>query len=147
MKTHNISFSIQIKIITLNYPNSAARCFSKGLKNKFETAMVIEPSEFEPLKFYCILTYFAKKCAKAPHIFQQKWQCFCIHLDGWMDGRTDGRKDGRTDGRTDGWMDGLLLMSFSTVLQSYQDDGQMIMKDCVQWNPVYSKKKISLSWA
>ena len=27
---------------------------SKGLKNEFETAMVNEPSVFEPLKFYCI---------------------------------------------------------------------------------------------
>ena len=26
--------------------------FSKGLKNEFETAMVNEPSVFEPLKFY-----------------------------------------------------------------------------------------------
>ena len=26
-----------------------------GLKNEFETAMVIEPSVFEPLKFYCTL--------------------------------------------------------------------------------------------
>ena len=24
---------------------------------------------------------------------------------------------------------------FSTVFQSYQDDGRVIMKDCVQWNP------------
>ena len=24
-----------------------------------------------------------------------------------------------------------------TVFQSYQDDGRMIMKGCVQWNPVY----------
>ena len=30
--------------------------FSKGLKNEFETAMVNEPSEFEPLKFYCMLS-------------------------------------------------------------------------------------------
>ena len=29
--------------------------FPKGLKNEFETAMVNEPSVFEPLKFYCIL--------------------------------------------------------------------------------------------
>ena len=29
--------------------------FSKGLKNEFETAVVNEPSVFEPLKFYCIL--------------------------------------------------------------------------------------------
>ena len=29
--------------------------------------------------------------------------------------------------------------SFSRVFQSYmyQDDGRMIMKDCMQWNPVY----------
>ena len=28
--------------------------FSKGLKNEFETAVVNEPSVFEPLKFYCV---------------------------------------------------------------------------------------------
>ena len=40
---------------TLNYPKSAAMCFfSKGLKNEFETAVVNEPSVFEPLKFYCM---------------------------------------------------------------------------------------------
>ena len=27
--------------------------FSKGLKNEFETAVVNEPSVFEPLKVYC----------------------------------------------------------------------------------------------
>ena len=37
---------------------------------------------------------------------------------------------------TDGWMT-CSFMSFSTVFQSYQDDGQMIMKGCVQRNPVY----------
>ena len=36
----------------------------------------------------------------------------------------------------DGWMT-CDFTSFSTVFQSYQDDGQMIMKGCVQWNPVY----------
>ena len=41
----------------LNYPKSAAiGFFSKGLKNEFETAVVNEPSVFEPLKFYCINT-------------------------------------------------------------------------------------------
>ena len=41
---------------TLNYPKSAAMgFFSKGLKNEFETAVVNEPSVFEPLKFYCSL--------------------------------------------------------------------------------------------
>ena len=40
---------------TLNYPKTAAMgFFSKGLKNEFETAVVNEPSVFEPLKFYCI---------------------------------------------------------------------------------------------
>ena len=44
--------------ITLNYPKYNNVCsygiFSKGLKNEFETAVVNEPSVFEPLKFYCI---------------------------------------------------------------------------------------------
>ena len=41
---------------TINCPKSAAMSFfSKGLKNEFETAVVNEPSVFEPLKFYCIL--------------------------------------------------------------------------------------------
>ena len=38
--------------------------------------------------------------------------------------------------RMDGWMI-CDFTSFSTVLQSYQDDGRMIMKGCVQWNTVY----------
>ena len=41
--------------ITLNYLKSAAMGFcSTGPKNEFETAVVNEPSVFEPLKFYCI---------------------------------------------------------------------------------------------
>ena len=36
----------------------------------------------------------------------------------------------------DGWMT-CDFTSFLTVFQSYQDDGRMIMKVCVQWNPVY----------
>ena len=35
--------------------------FSWGLKNEFETAMVNEPSVFEPLKFYCIILCFKQK--------------------------------------------------------------------------------------
>ena len=30
---------------------------SKGLKNEFETAVVNEPSVFEPLKFYCMFLF------------------------------------------------------------------------------------------
>ena len=29
------------------------------------------------------------------------------------------------------------FMFFSTVFQSYQDDGWVIMNGCVEWNPVY----------
>ena len=29
--------------------------------------------------------------------------------------------------------------SFSTVFQSYQDNGWMIMKGCVQWNLIFSQ--------
>ena len=53
--TQHTIFNILKKII-LNYPKSAAMgFFSKGLENEFETAMVIEPPVFKPLKFYCIL--------------------------------------------------------------------------------------------
>ena len=46
-------FNIQKKF-NLNYSKSAAMgYFNKGLKIEFETAMVNEPSVFEPLKFYC----------------------------------------------------------------------------------------------
>ena len=47
---------------TLNYPISAAMgFFSKGLKNEFETAVVNQPSVFEPLTFYCIERRDGKK--------------------------------------------------------------------------------------
>ena len=36
------------------------------------------------------------------------------------------------------------FMSFPTVSQSYQDDGQMIMKGCVQWN-LFTVEKIFAS--
>ena len=53
MNTHNIPLSIYKKE---NGPKLSKICcdgiFSKGLKNEFETAMVNEPSVFEPLKFY-----------------------------------------------------------------------------------------------
>ena len=48
-------FNIKKKI-TLNHPKSTAMGFcSKGLKNEYETAVVIEPSGLEPLKFYFIV--------------------------------------------------------------------------------------------
>ena len=39
---------------TLNYPKVTAVGFSEGQNNVFETAVVYEPSVFEPLKFYCM---------------------------------------------------------------------------------------------
>ena len=36
----------------------------------------------------------------------------------------------------DGWMI-CNFTSFLTVFQLYQDDERLIMKGCVQWNPVY----------
>ena len=48
---------------TLNYPKSAAMgFFCKGLKSEFETAMVNEPSVFEPLKVYCIKFETTETC-------------------------------------------------------------------------------------
>ena len=36
--------------------------------------------------------------------------------------------------------------SFPTVYQSYQDNGKMIMKGCVQWNHVYSWEDFTSNW-
>ena len=33
------------------------------------------------------------------------------------------------------------VTSFPAVFQSYQDDRRVIMKGCVQWNPVYKMKR------
>ena len=38
----------------LSQMSAAMGFFPKGLQNEFETAVVNEPSVFEPLKFYCI---------------------------------------------------------------------------------------------
>ena len=47
-------FNIKTKI-ALNHPKTAAMgFFSNGLKNELKTAVVNEPSVFEPLKFYCM---------------------------------------------------------------------------------------------
>ena len=42
------------------------------------------------------------------------------------------------DTAPDGWMI-CDFTSFSTVFQSYQEDGWVIMKGCVQWNSVNPK--------
>ena len=54
MSTHNIPFSQYKKE---NHPKSSQICnyqiCFKGPNDGFETAVVKEPSMFEPLKFYC----------------------------------------------------------------------------------------------
>ena len=54
--THHAIINIKKKT-TLHYPiiivSAAMWLISNGLKNEFETAVVNEPSVFEPLKFYC----------------------------------------------------------------------------------------------
>ena len=54
VSTHIIPF---LNIKKENHPKLSQICnhgiCSKGLKNEFETAVVNEPSVFEPLKFYC----------------------------------------------------------------------------------------------
>ena len=46
----------------------------------------------------------------------------------------------------DGWMT-CYFMSISTVFQPYQHDGQMIMKGCVQQDPVYGCEDFASSGA
>ena len=61
--TQHTIFNIKKKIILI-YPKYAAMVFcSKRLKNEFETAMVNEPSVFEPLKFYCTSFGISIRCA------------------------------------------------------------------------------------
>ena len=55
MSTHNIPF---LNVKKENHPKlsqiSNFGICSKGPKNEFETAVVNEPSVFEPLKFHCM---------------------------------------------------------------------------------------------
>ena len=60
MHTHNIPFPNMKKKKKKKHPKLSQICSygicSKGPKNEFETTVVNEPSVFEPLKFYCILS-------------------------------------------------------------------------------------------
>ena len=49
MNTHNIKKENHPKLLQI----CSYGIFSKGLKNEFETAVVNEPSVFEPLKVFC----------------------------------------------------------------------------------------------
>ena len=68
-------FNIKKKT-TLNYSKSAAMGFcSKGLKNKFKTAEINEPSVFESLKFYCNCAGYLKCGVKKQMYHQQLPVC------------------------------------------------------------------------
>ena len=54
MSTHNILSQYKKESHTKLPQICSYEIFSWGLKNEFETAVVNEPSVFEPLKFYCI---------------------------------------------------------------------------------------------
>ena len=47
-------------MFSLESKSAAMGVFSWGLKNEFETAMVNEPTVFEPWKFYCVLFTVAR---------------------------------------------------------------------------------------
>ena len=53
---------------------------SKGLKNEFETAMVNEPSVFEPLKFYCIcvLQHVSEDIYTTQHMLHNTCHATCV---------------------------------------------------------------------
>ena len=55
--TQHTIFNIK-KLITQIILNLQLRDFSKGFKNEFEIAVVKEPSVFEPLKFYSIMSHY-----------------------------------------------------------------------------------------
>ena len=62
MKTRNMPFSINEKKPkkTENHSKLYLICsqiFPKGFRKGFETAVVNEPSVFEPSKFYCIFEF------------------------------------------------------------------------------------------
>ena len=80
MSTQHAIFNIKKKI-ALNYPKSAALgfCF-KGLKDEFETAVVDEPSVFEPLKFYCRWAAWCL-CGRAACYCSGTWVSF---ISGWV---------------------------------------------------------------
>ena len=54
-------FNIKKKIIVNNPKSAAMGFFSQGLKNEIETAVVKEPSVFEPLKFHCMFLELSYK--------------------------------------------------------------------------------------
>ena len=57
-------FNIKKKIIQNYVKSSAIRFCFTGLKNEFETAVVNEPSVFEPMKVYCFHHFLKRKTSE-----------------------------------------------------------------------------------
>ena len=66
-----------------------------------------------PKSMFCFMTeaFLTSQFNFAYVVCGQRW------MDGWIDGRMDG------------WMDDFRFTSFSTVFQSKQDNGRVIMKN------------------
>ena len=79
MSTHTKPFSVSEKKITLNYSKSSAMgFFSMGLKDDLETAVVNEPSVFEPLKFYCKSRKL--RCSHSMYLLSKSQTYFLLYL-------------------------------------------------------------------
>ena len=72
-----------------------------------------------------------------------EFSLFAVGTQGWNNATCMLRLIIALVSREDGWMDGWMICdftSFSTLFQSYQENGRMIVKDCVQWNPIRLKR-------
>ena len=80
MSAHKIPFLNIKKKIILKYPqkNNYGIC-SKGLKKEFETAVINEPSAFEPLKFYWNLMFLFSYILPSPPLYTAPFGLHHIH--------------------------------------------------------------------
>ena len=150
MSIHNILFSIYKE----NNPKLSKICrywiLFKGLKKEFLMAVANEPSGFEPLKFYCKHTISIIIFGNQNHhhaIFLAELSCkfICLSTPKILHYQPLPRKDNKIIVQDLysflEWMN-CDLTSFSTVLQSCQDDGWMITKGYVQWNAIYGSQPL-----
>ena len=93
------------------------------------------------LYFYTILSKQSENKVEFINIF-----CFSLNLTFWHFVTTHPQSCPLKCQRMAGWIT-CDFASFSTVFQSYQDNERLIMKGCVQWNPVYSWEDFASSRA
>ena len=77
MSTHNMPCSIERRKSSKIILNLQLRDFFQGTQDEFETAVVNEPSVFEPLKFYC--TEITMK--RISFTFAHELYCYLPKLD------------------------------------------------------------------